>query len=175
MQFDHEIVGAGLASFITSIGISERFFPMIQKYDTIASDEWYPAQDILKVMSELAAQPGSVVHLVNMGMNFSQTVGALSQLTDKSSVQAIMDEFEAWYRLSQRGTTVGKIHVEHFTDKSVRVVLQTPFPDDLCYGIVYGYIQRFAPKGTLFRVWYDPKVRHRDLGGETTVICVSWR
>jgi hypothetical protein len=174
VQTDHELIGLGLASLVTN---AARLLPISQKYNPsdIAPDQWYSAQHILHTLSELAARPGSVVHLVNMGIQFSQVTGSLSGCPKPATMMDMMEDFSAWYRLSQRGTDIGKIRVERAGDKAVRVYLRTPFPDDLCYGILYGYVQCCAPQGTIFRVLYDNAMLNRDFGGETTVVVVSWR
>jgi hypothetical protein len=50
------------------------------------------------------------------------------------------------------------------------------YPDDMSYGILYGYARRFLPPGTKFKVYYDPDVLPRDQGGSEnyTIIHISW-
>jgi hypothetical protein len=47
-------------------------------------------------------------------------------------------------------------------------------PDDLEYGILYGFAKRFLA-GTQFTVWYDEDLPRMDQGGDQTVIHVKWK
>ncbi len=49
-----------------------------------------------------------------------------------------------------------------------------PYPDDLVYGVVFGFARRLLPPDVYFTVYYDAALPRRDEGGIETVIHVEW-
>jgi hypothetical protein len=78
------------------------------------------------------------------------------------------------YLMQHRGDT-GEERVEKLGDQHMRLTMRTPYPDDLPYGVVWGMARRFLPEGTQFLIKYDETEPHRDLGGEYTVLDISWK
>ncbi len=74
-----------------------------------------------------------------------------------------------------RNGDVGHVITQKITDTSYRIIQQNVFPDDLCYGLAYGFARAHLPLGTNFRVWYEDYDHRIDNGdSDQTVICVSW-
>ena len=64
---------------------------------------------------------------------------------------------------------------EKVEDTYYRVTHQTVWPDDLLYGLAYGFARGRLPEGTNFTVWYENQDNRLDNGSaDKTVICVQW-
>ena len=57
--------------------------------------------------------------------------------------------------MQHRNGDVGEERAEKLGDKHLRLIMKTPYPDDLAYGVVWGMARRFLPTGTHFTVKYD--------------------
>jgi hypothetical protein len=90
------------------------------------------------------------------------------------SLGEVLQTMDAAYRLNNRGTDVGEIRCEQVADKHYQLLVRVPYPDDMWYGITYGYMRRMAPNGTRFTVAYDEDAPGHHEGGEYTVIHVTW-
>ena len=78
------------------------------------------------------------------------------------------------FDLNNRGSDYGSCKAEKVGDKHVKVTLRAATPDDIWYGVFYGFVRRFAPKGVHFTVKYDSDIPRRENGGEFTIIHITW-
>ena len=85
-----------------------------------------------------------------------------------------LQSVESVFKLNNRGTDPGEVRCEVVDDHYVKITLRVVTPDDLWYGIFYGYVRRFARKGQQFTVRYDPDVPRRDNGGSVTILHITW-
>lgn len=171
---DHEVIGQNLIDIANAID-SERFLPLFEEYGFTNIDpiRWYPFQDVLDVLSTIATFEGHMFDFVSLGMN-SAAAAAIPPEFEQASFVEILYASPDVYRFNHRGTDVGDIVIEKLGKQHIRGTYRTPLPDDLWYGSVYGFVKRFAPKGTHFTVRYDENVTRRDHGGEVTVLHVEW-
>jgi hypothetical protein len=51
--------------------------------------------------------------------------------------------------------------------------MDVPYPDDLMYGMMYGFVRRLAPAGSGHIVAYDETITRKDQGGDYTVIHIQ--
>ncbi|MEM6284545.1 MAG: hypothetical protein AAF787_20315, partial [Chloroflexota bacterium] len=88
------------------------------------------------------------------------------------------DILEAWdfiYRAQHRGSdNIGYVKTEWHGPTTCRTTHLHMYPDDLAYGIGYGWARRFLPVGTRFVVEYENAATTLDRGGNETVIVISW-
>ena len=76
------------------------------------------------------------------------------------------------YHSAHRNGDIGHVIGERVEDKYYRINLEDIYPDDMTYGIIYGFAKRLLPSGTQFSVKYDEGQPNRDRGGEKTIIHV---
>ena len=90
------------------------------------------------------------------------------------SLKDLLVNMEQVFHLNNRGSDYGYCKTDVVADKHIKVILRAVTPDDVWYGIFYGFVRRFAPKGTRFTVQYDPDLPRRENGGEATIIHIKW-
>ncbi len=172
---DHEAPGKVWIDLANAIG-SEEIMPYFEKHGmtNIDPNAWYPMQKIVDIYNDMAGKKtGVMFDFVSIGMKEAEQAivpphfESLPLLTNLQAIEAV-------FKLNNRGTDPGEVRCETVTDTHVKMILRVVTPDDLWYGIFYGYVRRFAPKGTHFTVYYDPDVPHRDNGGEKTIIHIKW-
>ncbi len=171
-----ETIGRSVQAFMASIN-HENFRPILEKYgfaSGIDPDKWYPLQDVLATLTEIAEQPGAMFDLVSIG---TAAAGA-SQLTPELQ-QLSFGEFlalygKALYPSRHRNGDAGTISAEPVGENHVKMVLDIYYPDDLMYGIFYGLARLFLPEESRFTVAYDEDQIRKDKGGDNTVIHVMW-
>jgi len=167
---DHESKGQTLIDLANAID-AEEFLPILEKHGltSIDPDSWYPQQRQLDALSEIAELSGGMYDLVSLGLKMAETAAMPPQF-ETLSLQEVLMHGDIAYRMTDRGTDPGDVKAEILNDKHFRITLRVPDPDDLWYGIVYGYMRRFSPKGTRFTVYYDQDIPRREQGGKVTVI-----
>src|SRR5690606_3708899 len=138
-------------------------------------EKWYPLQPLLEVIDELASRADATSNLVAIGIKLAE-YGVEPADMDTGSLPLILENWESHMYTSMRNGDVGHITTEKVNDKCYRITLETIFPDDMCYGLAYGFTRSRLPRGTEFKVWYEDFENRRDKGdSDKTVICVSWK
>ncbi len=70
---------------------------------------------------------------------------------------------------------IGNIITTKISDTHYTCTNSDLYPDDLAYGIIYGYAKRFLPRGTAFKVYYDANAPQRDRdSAPSSVLHVEW-
>ena len=170
-----EISGATVLSLVENV-TSTAYVPMIKKYgfDAIDANKWYPLKSYLDFLTELVQQPNLMFNLVAIGMSIAEVAPMPPELANAAFSQVV----EGWnehYQASLRNGDVGRKTTIKVADQHYKVVHdRTVVPDDLEYGVLYGFAQRFLPPGASFDVWFDEDIPRMDEGGDRTVLHVSW-
>ncbi|MBI5958152.1 MAG: hypothetical protein HY866_05430 [Chloroflexi bacterium] len=169
-----EVIGQNLLSFIQNVN-AEHIEPVLRKYGlaVIEPEKWYPLQQWLDVLSDLAIQSGGMFDLVAIGAAISQTA-LMPPEVEKMPFEQFLFLVNDVYQMQHRNGKAGEVKVEKIADQHMKIVVRVPYPDDLEYGTTYGFAHRFLPKGTKILVEYDPSLKRRDQGGESTTIHVTW-
>lgn len=172
---DHEIPGQILIDLANAVGADE-ILPYFEKHGltNIDPNAWYPEQKCLDVYNDLAETAnGTMFDFVSIGMKEAEQARippAFLSLPLMTNLQGINQVF----KLNNRGTDIGEMRCDVVSEKHVKIIMRIPQPDDLWYGIFYGYVKRFLPTGSHFTVAYDKAVPRRDLGGDITILHISW-
>lgn len=175
VQAGTQVSGATVISVIENVNASE-IAPLVQKYgyQDIEPDQWYPLEDFHRFFYELQQRPGMMSNLVAIGMGIARTALMPPGLTNPTFEQMV----EAWddhYQSNFRNGDVGHKTTILVAPQHYQIVHKnTMMPDDLEYGVLYGFAKRFLPPGTSFTVWYDEDIPPMDRGGDQTVLHVSW-
>jgi hypothetical protein len=167
-----EILGQNIRAWAENLQGSDTA-PIMKKYGLVDVNPngWYPLESLMNAMNDLVKNPKTVSSLVAIGMEIGRIVPLPPELT---LGQVLMGWNDVYQSLHRKGD-VGAIHTEKINDKHYRITFTDVYPDDFSYGIMYGYARRLLPLGTYFKVFYDPDVKPRDLGGQgKTIIHLEW-
>lgn len=170
---DAEVLGGAINGFIDAVN-RDNIMPHLEKLGMTDIDptKWYPKQMYIDLWNEILASSGySMGDLVSVGMTIANT--AWPPDADGRPFDELVAEWGAAFDFVNRGADRGYVRTEKIDDKHYKVYNCTPDPDDLNYGVVYGFCKRFLPKGAGFKVKYDPNVKRRDDGGDETVILIE--
>lgn len=169
-----EVLGRKILSLIDNLS-TEVIEPLLEKHglDNIQPEAWYPAQDWLDVINDLFADRSWTSQFVVTGMSIAEN-GSISPELEDASLEQILGQWDDFYQMPHRGGDIGEVTVEKLSDTHFKTVHRHLYPDDLTYGIAYGWARRFLPEGTRFSVYYDKEVPHLDRGGTETIIHVKW-
>lgn len=172
---DHEVTGQVLLDFANAVG-GEEIVTYFERHGLTNIDPkaWYSMQTYLDVLSDIAnTRRGGMFDFVSIGMKQAENVIVPPEF-ESLPLLTILQGSNNVLKLNNRGTDFGDIKCEVVSDKHVKLILRVPQPDDLWYGIYYGYVRRFRPKGSEFTVAYDPSALRKDTGGDTTILHITW-
>lgn len=102
------------------------------------------------------SKSGTMFDFVSIGMKEAEQAIVPPQF-ESLPLLDILQSVGQVFKLNNRGTDPGEVRCETITDKHVKIILRVTTPDNVWYGIFYGFVRRFAPKGTRFTLRYDPE------------------
>ncbi len=170
-----EISGQDLMAYPVASN-AEAVVQILRKYGfaEIDANKWYPLQPLLDALYEIGTHPDVSSSLVSIGVKIAE-YGVEPPDLKNARLALVLEGWEQHLYANVRGGDVGHVITQKITDTSYRIIQQNVFPDDLCYGLAYGFARAHLPLGTNFRVWYedyDHRIDNSD--SDKTVICVSW-
>jgi hypothetical protein len=172
-----EIMGSMSNTFVENLQSAETR-PIFEKYDLVDMDPFafFQAQRFLDAVNELGQRANLSANLIAIGME----VGKMMPTPEGKPNPTLEDMFRAWngtYQGMHRNhhNDIGGMQVEKISDRHIKMTHTHIYPDDLIYGMTYAYCRRFLPKGTAFKVYYEPDMPRMDEGeGDKTVLHISW-
>ena len=170
-----EFSGAALLSILQNLN-SQEIEPFARKYDLeqIDPDGWYPLQNFLNFLNELTQHPNLVPNMVALGLGISELALMPLQL-ENSTFEEVVKGWDLHYQANFRNGDVGRKTTIQVGRRHYKIIHdRTVIPDDVEYGVLYGFARQFLPQGTYFKVWYDEDVLRMDHGGDQTVLHVAW-
>lgn len=149
--------------------------PLVKKYGLadIEKNDWYPLQDVLHLLSELKDQGTAMMDFVAVGMSAADLSPFPPEL-EKAPLEQILLLYPQAYPARHRNGVPGSVVAEKVAEGHIKMICDVPYPDDIFYGLMYGFARRFLPRGTDFTVRYDETEPRKEEGGPTTIIHVSW-
>lgn len=174
---DMEVWGQVMMSFANATR-AENIIPYLKKHNLfpIDPDRWYLAQPFLDVLHDIyeVDKTESVSDFVSIGLRISEEV-LFPEDYDQYSFEEKMMIWDGVYQANHRGSMVGGIESELVIPGHIRYVLNTIYPDDLNYGVLYGIVRKHIPANTQFTVSYDESESPRsDNGGDFSVFDLKW-
>ena len=172
---DIEVVGVGVLSMIENLR-SEYVRPLMEKHGltNVNPENWYPAQKYLDVLNDIYKNPNASTNFIAVGMKIAENV-VLPPDMQNPTLPQILAMWDPVYKLQHRGDNIGGIEVQQLSETSYRTIHRNIYPDDLAYGVAYGWCKRFLPRGRSFNVRYEDIDNRKDKGGaEETVILIDW-
>ena len=171
-----ETLGENLGAFADNLQ-GEQLRGVMEKHNLIDLDRsaWYPMRQLLDALNDVYETLNASTSFVAIGMKIGETIPLPPGMEDPTLVD-ILNMWDGMYQYLHRGADAGKITIEQVGPQHYKTIHTNPYPDDMSYGVLYGYARRFLPDGTMFRVYYDPDVPARDYGGteDYTIIHVEW-
>lgn len=177
---DMVINGETLRAYVDNVQ-SEIIMPIFDKYgmaDPVAG-EWYPLQPVLDALKEISTASGASTNLIAVGVKIAQ-YGVEPEDVIQAPLPIVLQYWQAHMdqNIVNKNTGLGGagiIRTEKVNDKFYKTYQNNLFPDDLCYGLAYGFARSRLPLGTNFKIWYEDYNNRIDNGdAEETVICIQW-
>jgi hypothetical protein len=172
---DTEVSGENIRAILDNLQAGE-IAPFLDKYNLadVRAGNWYPLRDFLGLLDELRKNPNASPNFVAIGMGIAE-LGAMPPGMENASAVDILQGWNEHYQMAHRYVNIWHKTAERVSDKHYRVIMDNcVYPDDLEYGVLYGFMKRFLPQHTSFTVWYDKDVKRLDQGGTQTVLHVRW-
>jgi hypothetical protein len=169
------ISGAAMISFIDNANANDAA-PIVKKhgFENVDPDKWYSLTDFHRFLYELEQRSAVTYNLIAIGIGVAHHAHMPPNMDSPDFAQMIERSSEH-YQGNFRNGDVGHKEAIKLGPKHYKVVHEkTMMPDDLEYGVMYGFAKRFLPPGTPFTIWYDENVLRMDEGGDQTVIHVRW-
>jgi hypothetical protein len=171
-----EILGALVAAYVDNVQ-ADIIEPIFKSHGLTTEPDfeaWYPLQPILDVLKELANGPDATSNMTAIGVKIAE-YGVEPEDAIEAPLPVVLEHWHDHMHLGFRNGNPGKIITEKVHDKFYKVTQMNMFPDDLCYGLAYGFARSRLPVGTNFKVWYEDYNNRLDKGGnDRTVICIEW-
>lgn len=170
-----EVIGQVMLSYIDNLQ-SAAMRPKLEKYGllNVQPEKWYPLKPWLDFINEISTEPGFSANMVAVGLKVAEYAIMPPEMKNVTLPQ-ILEGWDLHFHTNHRNGEIGHIVTQKVNDKFYKTIHRHIYPDDLNYGLAYGFARVFLPQGTRFDVWYEDNNHRLDNGGgEETVICVRW-
>lgn len=169
-----ELTGLTFLSFFTNIH-HEVIRPYLDRYGLKGVDPqgWYPLQLALDILTDISADIDSSMNLVAIGAAAAE-VSPIPPDVQCLPFEQFLLLYEKLYPARHRNGDPGWVRVEQLGPHHVKMILNVPYPDDIFYGLFYGFSRRFLAAGVPRTIEYDEDLPTKDQGGDVTVIHVHW-
>lgn len=174
------INGETLRAYIDNVQI-DIIEPIFKKHGMTEPvvGEWYPLQPVLDLLKELSTASGSSTNLIAVGVKIAE-YGVEPEDIIQAPLPIVLQYWQDHMdkniiNKDTKAGGAGLIKTEKINDKFYKTTHNNLFPDDLCYGLAYGFARSRLPLGNNFKVYYEDYNNRIDNGdSEETVICVQW-
>ncbi len=169
-----ELNGRTFLSFFTNVRY-EMIRSHLDRYGftEVDPDGWYPLQTALDILSSISQDEGSMSNMVAIGMAAAEASPIPPEVQQMPFADFLM-LYPKLYQTRHRNGDPGWVLAERMARGHIRISLKIPYPDDVFYGLFYGFASRLLPRGTSRIIEYDPDLATREQGGDVTVIHVIW-
>lgn len=132
--------------------------------------EWYPLQGYLNALRSIYDTRGAAT----VSVTGRKLVEAHPFPPEIDSLEKALTALDTDYRNRHRGSDIGGFRPESVGERSVRIVVRSPYPCELDRAVVEAICQRFRPAGGIPRVKHEEEVECRKEGAEACSLLVSW-
>lgn len=123
-------------------------------------DQWYPVDKFVDVMAEWYQNSSTTDNLVSVGMAIIENAPLPPEVNQQSPIEQL-SLISMIHDQSHRNGDVGKHIIEQVNSEHIKITSNTPYPDDMIYGYIYGICKRFlVPNGYRFTLKYDDAKQH---------------
>lgn len=172
VAFDNnvEVLGVAIQSNVGKLG--DDIIPVLESHGLypLVDDQWYPIQNNLDCMKELASL--NFLNIVAVGMGIPEFAAWPPEI---NSVHDALASINVAYHMNHRGGDFGDYQYEETGESSGTMTCRNPYPSDLDYGIIYGIVRKFRPvSSTEMKVVRDETIQNRTTGGDTCIYYINW-
>lgn len=131
-----EINGQAILGFKNSLN-RNAFSPLLEKHGLLNAEPqgWYPLQNWLDVLNDIALGQNRAFDFVSVGMALSDNIRLPEQRLSADELgQFLVDRISGSLQGYLRGGYVGEVHAESSSSRHIVFRLRMPFPSDLMYG-----------------------------------------
>jgi hypothetical protein len=168
-----EVSGESVLSFIDGVGM---WAPSAQKLLTETgikdpkSGQWYSQQLFLNGFKKAAQMTGPAV-LRNIGRSIPEHAKWPPQV---NSIETGLGSINVAYHMNHRKGEIGNYTATKVNPKSMMVVCDNPYPDNIDFGLIEYVAKKFSKPGERVMVKIDESKPQRDKGAESTTYIVEW-
>lgn len=141
--------------------------------DEVDPDAWYPLQDVLNVMNDIEAAGNATGSFVAIGVKAAE-LSPLPPEMEAMGFEQFMLIYADVYQQRHRNGYPGELVIESIDSNHILIHFNVPYPDDVMYGLIFGYARRLMSARGFFTVYYDEDVPTREQGGDETLIHATW-
>lgn len=146
-----KIIGQMCLTFSAAI-THEEFSPILKQFglDQIAGDQWYSQQTILDMFQAVANLPDGSQHLVAIGVKAVEYGGLPPDL---NTVEKALLALPVAYQMNHLNIPASEgYEVKIVGPGTAHIKTDLPYPDDLMYGTLWGFVRKLKAPGDHFRV-----------------------
>lgn len=168
-----ELNGNSTKALLRSMLVDE-YRHILEKYSLadIDVEAWYPLQQILNVLAEIGRNKNAMMDFVSIGLAAAE-YSMFPPEIEQVSIQEFFRLYQQVYPTRHRNGDAGQLWVDVAENGNITITLDNPYPDDLMYGMMYGFARRFSPRNKSFAVSYDTTQPRKNQGGDVTVIRIE--
>lgn len=170
-----EVLGAAASAIFNHL-LGDEVMESLRKHgvDQLQPDQWYSVDKFIEVFADWFRNPSNTSNqLVSVGMAIIDNA-VLPPEMETAPLEQKLFLLGALHQINHRNGDPGSYQIEQVGEKHIKYTTNTPYPDDMIYGYIYGVARRFLPRGTRFTVSYDTTVRRQHEGGTHTVYHLKW-
>lgn len=133
-----QVIGKAILGVASALG--ERAKPSLEKYglDKVKPDGWYPQQSWLNALREFDQE--SMFDLIAVGKHVAEHVPLPDEV---DSVEAVLMLIGKTYSHNHRNCP-GYSRSELVGDNHIQVTVHDPYPNNMVYGVLFGFASRFT-------------------------------
>jgi hypothetical protein len=172
---DHQLRGILIIAYKNAIE-SEEYAGLFAKHGLahIEHDEWYPAQQLLDVFSDMLDDDSQdKFDFVSIGIASALSLGFPPDI-DRSDPEQVLRVLVTIHASVVRTSHPGYVHIERHDDRHFRVNICSAFPDDVLYGSLYTIATNIMPEPSHIYIAYPDGGKRHDFGDEFTMYDVMW-
>lgn len=137
--------------------------------EALRSDGWYPQQSYLQLLERIGNTDfGALLNVTAIGLRsvelyhmiyIEQTQAQNQPYRADPDVTSAIHSLNAGWTAAHRGGVPGAFRMVDSTPEHVTVEVETSFPLEYSYGLLYGLARLYRPINTRFMVDYDDPVK----------------
>lgn len=168
-----ELNGTTAQCFVKSIHLQDDYFSEIMVRHGLARlerDQWYSLQGFMDVLTEMSQATDASADFIQLGITAAELgIDLLPPELQTISLRDFLMSYPRVYQSRHRGD-VGYIHVEENAPDHYTLRAHIPYPDDIFYGWMWGYVRYFKAPHTGFSISFDATLPRHDQGADETVM-----
>lgn len=168
-----EMTGLSVQSFVRNI-LHEDIAEILVRHglNEIDPQKWYSVQKLLDVFNDVAEEGNNTSQVfVSIGLGAAELGYAAmpAQAKARLTLEAFLSAYGTRLNEIHHGN-VGYIQYQKITDGHFVMTWKIPYPDDVMYGVFYGFTRLLRPADKGFFLEYDHDQPNIDNGGDITVL-----